>query len=153
MRNNVPGLRPFFLLDSAMFDALNKYYNNRNTDSGDAHNKTAHGTLEWNGYMVYRDVEAEAFDEEIGAIITSTIGGVPTVHSRNLRAAFLAPNSVGLALDVAQPNDNNIGILVDRKPGISGRGKVEYLMGYSLGVGIAYPENMVVGWSGSQTFQ
>lgn len=151
--NPNPALRPFFLLDSALFDALNKYYNNRNTDTGDAHNKARHRTLQWDGYTVYRDTDARVFDSTIGAIKTSTIGGVPVTHSRNLRALFAAPRSAALALDVAQQNDPTVGILVQPAPGVKGRGKLEYLMGYTLGVGIPNPENMVVGWADSQTFQ
>jgi hypothetical protein len=142
---------PFFLVDSSVFEALRDYYtmNGVNTNHVAAWDMQmqAQEVLMFQGYRVYRDNNADKFDTEIGAKTTSTIAGKLVTHSRNCRVLFTVPNNIYLGLDLETPSGDTIGLIVaPAADQVRDAGKIFWKMLTSVGILIAEPEMMVVGY-------
>ena len=142
---------PFFMVDNAVFEALRQFYifNGVNTHNDMAWLMQQRGadTLDFNGYKVYRDNNADKFDTEIGAKTTSTIGGKSVTHSRNCRVVFTVPGAAFLGLDLATPAGETIGLIVaPAADQVKNAGEIYWKMMTSIGVFIGEPKMMVVGY-------
>jgi hypothetical protein len=142
---------PFFLVDNAVFEALRNYQtsNGVNTNNVAAWTMQQNGqeVLQLDGYMVYRDNNSDAFDSEIGAKKTSTIGGKSITHSRNCRVLFTAAGTASLGLDMATPVGDNIGLIVaPAADQVKNAGYINWKMMTSVGMVIGEPSMMVVGY-------
>ena len=142
---------PFFMVDNAVFEALRQFYifNGVNTHNDMAWLMQQRGadTLDFNGYKVYRDNNADKFDTEIGAKTTSTIGGKSVTHSRNCRVVFTVPGAAFLGLDLATPAGETVGLIVaPAADQVKNAGEIYWKMMTSIGVFIGEPKMMVVGY-------
>lgn len=142
---------PFFMVDNQVFEALRNFYifNGLNTHNALAWTmqQTGADTLEFNGYRVYRDNNADKFDTEIGAKATSTIGGKSITHSRNCRVVFTVPGAAFLGLDMATPAGDTVGLIVaPAADQVKNAGEIYWKMLTSVGVFIGEPKMMVVGY-------
>ena len=142
---------PFFMVDNAVFEALRQFYifNGVNTHNDMAWLMQQRGadTLDFNGYKVYRDNNADKFDTEIGAKTTSTIGGKSVTHSRNCRVVFTVPGAAFLGLDLATPSGDTVGLIVaPAADQVKNAGEINWKMMTSVGVFIGEPKMMVVGY-------
>lgn len=142
---------PFFMVDNAVFEALRQFYifNGVNTHNDMAWLMQQRGadTLDFNGYKVYRDNNADKFDTEIGAKTTSTIGGKSVTHSRNCRVVFTVPGAAFIGLDLATPAGETIGLIVaPAADQVKNAGEIYWKMMTSVGVFIGEPKMMVVGY-------
>ena len=142
---------PFFMVDNAVFEALRQFYifNGVNTHNDMAWLMQQRGadTLDFNGYKVYRDNNADKFDTEIGAKTTSTIDGKSVTHSRNCRVVFTVPGAAFLGLDLATPAGETIGLIVaPAADQVKNAGEIYWKMMTSIGVFIGEPKMMVVGY-------
>lgn len=144
-------MSPFFMVDNAVFEALRNFYifNGLNTHNELAWQlqQNAVDVLDFNGYKVYRDNNADKFDTEIGAKTTSTIGGKSVTHSRNCRVVFTVPGAAFLGLDMAAPSGDTIGLIVaPAADQVKNAGEIYWKMMTSIGVFIGEPKMMVVGY-------
>lgn len=142
---------PFFMVDSSIFDALQNYYtqNGLNTNNTEAWRLQMQSVdvLDYKGYKVYRDNNADKFDTEIGAKTTSTIGGKSVTHSRNARVVFTVPQSVFIGLDMVTPSADSIGLIVaPAADQVKYPGHIFWKMMTSIGIFIGEPNMMVVGY-------
>ena len=139
------------MVDNAVFEALRQFYifNGVNTHNDMAWLMQQRGadTLDFNGYKVYRDNNADKFDTEIGAKTTSTIGGKSVTHSRNCRVVFTVPGAAFLGLDLATPAGETVGLIVaPAADQVKNAGEIYWKMMTSIGVFIGEPKMMVVGY-------
>lgn len=149
---------PFFVLDRALFEAYRQYLiqNGVNTNNALAwqFQQNAQMTLDFNGYKVFMDKDADKFDREMSATTFSTIGGKSVFHSKNLRALFTAPRNMYIGLDLESGVDA-IGLIIEQGPSlVKDAGKTYFKMMMSVGMGILDPTLQVAGWaSDTTTFQ
>jgi hypothetical protein len=144
---------PYFLLDKALFNALQKFNAQVGSDNAWVHGREHQRYEMYRGYRVYKDMDAANFDTLTGSTVTSTIGGVSVKHSRNLRAVLMPPLTLQLGLDVRSEADEAVGMIVQNNPDrVNNPGAIDYSVMFSAGVGIAFPDYMVAGWASSQTF-
>lgn len=153
--------RAFFYLNRAMFDAYLAYLVSLNSVQGGWQLFQDGNTtwLNWNGYRVYCDEDSDSYDEEVNAMLTTTIDGQSKTFSRNLRALLTIPANYWLGADV--PTNMTIqgmsvgpvGFIV--QPGsILGldMGKVKWLAATCVGGAFKNPSACVFGYPTSQTW-
>lgn len=145
---------PFFLVDAGIFEAYRKSLQTVYNANGWTFGQEYQDTLTIDGYKIYRDDDADKFDREMGAMVSSTINGEIVTHSRNLRACFIAPKTAYLGVDAESPAGDGIGMVVATGNNIvKDAGKLYYKMMLSVGVGILDPNMMVVAYpSNNATF-
>jgi hypothetical protein len=162
MGRNAPlATRAFYFINRGMFDAYLDYLVSLNSSEGGWQLYQEGNTtwLTYLGYRVYCDEDSDAYDEEVGAMLSATIDGRTKTFSRNMRALFTIPQNYWIGADVPTNmviqgvSVGPVGFII--QPGsILGvdMGKVKWLAATCVGGAFKNPAACVFGYATSQTW-
>ena len=146
----VPGNKPAFYLQGALFRALIDYYESLPGGS-DAYLLTLNGTpvpgaYMFEGYPVFHAVDWDIFDNSIG------LKNPGTAQSWNQRALFTVAQNLTLTTNIRRSGPFEGGLTIQPSPLVRDKGRVDMHMVMGIGSGIARPELTTVGFNTSYTY-
>lgn len=148
--NNPIETRPFYELQSAMFEALKTYYQTNNTLADNTYTIDGmglNGVLMFDGFLVFDKAEWDMYDIETGNWDNDL------AMSKIQRARFTVPeNLCGLITAESLANRPQSALVIEADPSIKAKGKKYIYATYGYGFGIAQPVLMVAGYNTSQNF-
>ena len=150
-RNMGPIDRPYYLLQSDMFDALREYYESIGTDCCKGmdilmNGETIPGMMMFEGSYVLDMGDWSIFDNTIGAILADG-------KSKHQRALYIAPQVLtGLANARNLDNGFNAALQVERSPVMQDKGRTDAWASLSFGFGVVHHDLVVAGWNSSDVY-
>lgn len=141
--------RPYFLLESALFDALKQHYQDLNLSEGlsmKMNGETIPGILQFDGHIVMDMSEWESFDLECGAYNNAT------GYSKIQRALFIAPQMLSGLVNAKNLPGQTVSFNVQRSPDQRDKGMTSVYGNYGYGFGIAHQDLVTAGYNSSYNF-
>lgn len=138
--------RPYFLLQSGLFDALKSYY--QDLDLSEAmslkmNGEDVPGFLKFDGHLCIDMSEWEALDFEAGAFDDET------GYSKNQRCLFIAPEVLSGLINAKNLSGQPYSFNVQRSPDQRDKGKTSIYGKYGYGFGIAHNDLVTAGYNSS----
>lgn len=141
--------RPYFLLETALFDALKFYYQDLNLSEAMAmkmNGESIPGILQFDGHLVMDMSEWESFDIEAGAY--NNVTG----YSKVQRALFVAPQVLSGLVNAKNIPGSPYSFNVQRSPDQRDKGMTSVYGNYGYGFGIAHNDLVTAGYNSSYEF-
>lgn len=143
------GVSPVFKLQSGLFEAYVSYL--ESLEGGSIRHQfivngtPIEGVYSFRGYPVMEWVDADMFDNSIG--LKRSNG-----HSWNQRAIFVAPDVLTLMTNVREVEGIGSGLVIQRAPDITQKGKINMFMTLGVGAGIAHERLVTYSYNSSYTY-
>lgn len=136
--------RPVFMLQSRLYSAYLTYLMTTGTEQSQmllVNGTPVEGIYMYKGYPVVETAEWDMYDVKTGA------------EGKNERAIFTALENLTIGIDVASLAEyQNSAIVVWKSPDIRDKGLVVYYAAFRLGMRVAYPNLITVGFNSSEVF-
>lgn len=149
-KNRALNMWPLFLVQTGIFVAYRKYLKSLGTEMANKlilEGTPVPGVLMWEGFPVVEVPEWDMFDNLMNDYDPAT------GYSRSQRALFTVQQNLCLAHSVDELEGfPGRGLIVERAPGVSNKGKVEMYLGLRLGMGVAQDSLMVAGFNGNRNY-
>lgn len=141
--------RPYFLLQSGLYEALLEYYRSLGTEASHQfilNGEAVPGVYMFDGHLVLEVPEWTMWDSEIGMM--SPVHGDSMVQ----RAIFTVPGNITLLANAKQlPGFENQGLIIQQSTQVRDKGVMWMYYNIGFGMSIAHNDLITVGYNSSLT--